>query len=1157
MFTKARKFVAAGVTALLAFAGVVATESPSFATLSGTQFDPGLIISDSVFFDWGTMTSAQIQSFLNARVATCTNDRGEICLKSRKEDIIGSPALNSLGFLHHYSLHICADVPAATNQTSAQIIYKVAVACRINPRVLLVTLQKEQGLVSSPNPTTYMYKAAMGYNCPDSNLASCGQDSIANSRLFYQMYRAAWQLRWYGDPRGSFTTKQVGKTYNIAYNPLASCGSKAVTIKSQATADLYYYTPYTPNAAALANLWGSGDSCSAYGNRNFWRQFWTWFGSPIGGGYILQSSTSQIYLVNPDTNRKYLLTSALATDFQPLGPLGSVSATYLNSFTDAGNLTPLVSDSTGTNHYLIANGFKYPVADSTAAADLGLVWSQSVALTDVQLSNFPTMALAQSSTTGEVFYLQGVNRYLVSGADLIATMSLIGPKAIMSDALLQGFNLGTPVSPLVQDTAGNRYDLAASMKIPISTSALATAIGRDWSGATTIATATLNKVKTAAFMKATGTTATYFLSDGSKHLANAAQLESLASFGPIATVSADYLGKFTTGSPVTSLLKNGTDNWYIAGTSKYKITQAKATAIGLDWTKSLTATTAQLATLSSPILMKASATGTTYLIDDFVNRYPLAADELTNYAGLGITGIVPTSYLESFTLKTDPGRFVSCDDGYRYFLSGTTRYRVSSATAAKNISPDSFPTASFSYLPTLSAAEMSGYSDTTATGSITTYVNGTSADYILENGKRREILDTASLNSALTTVPAVSVLGASAFSFLPLGLPIASSDTIFQNAATSGYGVYSGGSYYSLNAEMYNAVKSSPAWHFTTSTGKLSGTSIAVWSQGGEVPMIGVNSAGTGYVLTSTGKRQISDISNVVATPKTIASSILANADFSADTPLTTPITVKSADTGSSTYVVYRGIKRAAIDSAEGAKMALLAPGGVALIWPNSVLAAITNGKPLIAAGTIVKVQESGNIYLIDGYTKGLKITQATANAFRALTPKIVTAAKLAGYNTSTYSLAWQKVTCAGAPYLVDNGKLLPIDSAAVAQYPSSSVTLSSLTCRALAPSIIATHAGTFMTYSTAKYVLKSGKLHLIRTNDEYTAMLGSLSPAFNITTTLFKALPKGNPTSYVVISGDTLASVATKFKTTATALRNLNHLTSDTLRVGQVLVLP
>lgn len=97
-----------------------------------------------------------------------------------------------------------------------------------------------------------------------------------------QVWMAARQYRVY---RQSSTFQangwyKVGKNNQIQYNPNASCGKQTVFIENQATQGLYYYTPYVPNAAALANLNGTGDSCSAYGNRNFWRLFWQWFGDP-------------------------------------------------------------------------------------------------------------------------------------------------------------------------------------------------------------------------------------------------------------------------------------------------------------------------------------------------------------------------------------------------------------------------------------------------------------------------------------------------------------------------------------------------------------------------------------------------------------------------------------------------------------------------------------------------------------------------------------------------------------------------------------------------------------------------------------------------------------------------------------------------------------
>lgn len=65
----------------------------------------------------------------------------------------------------------------------------------------------------------------------------------------------------------------------MLYNPNAACGARSITIRNKATAVLYYFTPYQPNAAALAAGYGVGNSCSAYGNRNFFLYFTSWFGS--------------------------------------------------------------------------------------------------------------------------------------------------------------------------------------------------------------------------------------------------------------------------------------------------------------------------------------------------------------------------------------------------------------------------------------------------------------------------------------------------------------------------------------------------------------------------------------------------------------------------------------------------------------------------------------------------------------------------------------------------------------------------------------------------------------------------------------------------------------------------------------------------------------
>ena len=141
--------------------------------------------------------------------------------------------------------------------------------------MLLVLLEKEQGLVTDTWPTSRQYRSATGYGCPDT--ADCDTTYYG---FYNQVYNAAWQFRKYR-AYPSIRAYQAGRYNTILWHPNQACGSSSVYIRNQATAGLYSYTPYRPNAAALANLYGTGDGCSSYGNRNFWRIFTDWFGSTL------------------------------------------------------------------------------------------------------------------------------------------------------------------------------------------------------------------------------------------------------------------------------------------------------------------------------------------------------------------------------------------------------------------------------------------------------------------------------------------------------------------------------------------------------------------------------------------------------------------------------------------------------------------------------------------------------------------------------------------------------------------------------------------------------------------------------------------------------------------------------------------------------------
>lgn len=257
-----RLAAALGLVALVT--GLLVSVPAPAQAVTGSEFDPGYIISDESFYNGAAMSESEIQSFLERQVGSCANWN---CLARYTEN---TPTRT-------WSFGTCSTYNGAAAESAARIIFKVQQACNLSAKVILVTLQKEQSLVTNPAPSDAVMRKAMGYGCPDT--ATCDSTYYG---FFNQVFAAGRQLTWYTNPAGSFTSIRVGEVNAIRYHPDAACGAKNVLVRNKATAALYYYTPYTPNAAALANLRGTGDGCSAYGNRNFWVFFNDWFGSPTG-----------------------------------------------------------------------------------------------------------------------------------------------------------------------------------------------------------------------------------------------------------------------------------------------------------------------------------------------------------------------------------------------------------------------------------------------------------------------------------------------------------------------------------------------------------------------------------------------------------------------------------------------------------------------------------------------------------------------------------------------------------------------------------------------------------------------------------------------------------------------------------------------------------
>ena len=108
---------------LLTFCFLLFTSSPANALVE--TYNPAFLITDEEFNDTGAMSCEQIQAFLNARKGV---------LKTYAVD--GKPA--------------------------AQIICESATRFSVNPRLLLMTMQKEMGLLTDTEPTEGALNWAMG-----------------------------------------------------------------------------------------------------------------------------------------------------------------------------------------------------------------------------------------------------------------------------------------------------------------------------------------------------------------------------------------------------------------------------------------------------------------------------------------------------------------------------------------------------------------------------------------------------------------------------------------------------------------------------------------------------------------------------------------------------------------------------------------------------------------------------------------------------------------------------------------------------------------------------------------------------------------------------------------------------------------------------------
>jgi len=403
--------------------GIIFVESKNVNAVTGSDWNAGNIIDDLLFYDNNSMSTSDIQNFLNSKVSSCDTNGTKPASEYGRSDITHAryAALQGWAGPPYICLKDYYQVPRndqvisnftdrtqpkpAGSLSAAEIIKKAADTYGVSPKALLVTLQKESlSLIPDTWPLLSQYKNAMGYACADTSPCQPQYEGFYN-----QMMNASRQFKLYKDNPGSYRYKpfQDNKIYYnpgpctatdpegncIARNPDA-CGSSIVAIKNYATAGLYNYTPYQPNQSALNNLYGSGDSCGAYGNRNFWRIYNDWFGSTHGD--LVSSSDGGVYLIENGTKRPFPNEIIFLSYSYKWSNVVTISSTELSLIPDGAAMPfnahlrdgHLVTSQSG-GIYVIENGLKRPFPNEATFFSYSYKFSDALVISSAELSLIP------------------------------------------------------------------------------------------------------------------------------------------------------------------------------------------------------------------------------------------------------------------------------------------------------------------------------------------------------------------------------------------------------------------------------------------------------------------------------------------------------------------------------------------------------------------------------------------------------------------------------------------------------------------------------------------------------------------------------------------------------------------------------------------------
>lgn len=357
--------------------GILAISAVSPA--SAFEFNPSYVISDSEMLDADSMNEEQIQAFLDA-----------------------------YGTLGERSFTDVDD----ERKEAAEIIHDAAQRNGINPRVILVMLQKEQSLIDDEDPTSDQLDWAMGYGICDA--CNYNTDSAQRFRGFAKQVNSA-TLQIVDGYMADLA--QRGRTV-MGYGPglVAEIDGALVAFANDATAALYTYTPHT------------------HGNSNFARLWQKWFTHAYPDGSLLQNSEDGgVWLIRSGRRRPITSRAALLTRFNESAII-PVDATSLEAYPKGAPITlpnySLLRSPRGTVYLLVDDTLR-GIASQEAFRAIGFNPDEILDVTFEDLAAYeegepittdtvyPQGALLQDRITGGVYYVENGEKAPIMSREIL------------------------------------------------------------------------------------------------------------------------------------------------------------------------------------------------------------------------------------------------------------------------------------------------------------------------------------------------------------------------------------------------------------------------------------------------------------------------------------------------------------------------------------------------------------------------------------------------------------------------------------------------------------------------------------------------------------------------------------------------------------------